>query len=78
MELPGKILEQIAFNTRPKIEEHILIDMDKSIHDENLTQPLQTNIKQFKTAVTFLTGYNGTFKVTNSNIRFYFMKSNTD
>ena len=25
MELPSKILEQIAFNTRPKIEEHMLI-----------------------------------------------------
>ena len=28
--LPSKILEQIAFNTRPKIEEHMLIVMDKS------------------------------------------------
>ena len=23
MELPSKILEQIAYNTRPKIEEHV-------------------------------------------------------
>ena len=30
MELPSKILEQIAFNIRPKIEEHLLIVMDKS------------------------------------------------
>ena len=33
MELPSKLLEQIAFNTRPKIEEHTLIDMDKSTHE---------------------------------------------
>ena len=34
MELPGKLLEQISFNTRPKIEEHMLIVMDKSTHEE--------------------------------------------
>ena len=28
MELPSNILEQIAFNTRPKLEEHMLIVMD--------------------------------------------------
>ena len=39
------------------------------------SQPLQTNFKQFKIAVTFLTGYNGLFYVTNSNNKFYFMKS---
>ena len=78
MELTSKILEQIAFNTRPKIEEHMLIVLDKSIHDENLTQPLQTINKRFKLAVTFLTGYNGLFNATNSSNRFYFMKSITD
>ena len=78
MELPTKLLEQIAFNTRPKIEEHMLIVMDKSTHEEHLSQPLQTNIKQFKIAVTFLTGYNGIFNLTNSNNMFYFMKSITD
>ena len=60
MELPCKLLEQIAFNTRPKIEELILNIMDKSTHEEYLFQPLQTNNKQFKIAVTFLSGYNGT------------------
>ena len=75
MELPSKLLEQIAFNTRPKIDEHILIIMDKYTHEEHLSQPLQTNNKQFKKAVTFLTGYNGTFNVTNSNNKFYFKKS---
>ena len=53
MEKPSKFLEQIAFITRPKIDEHMLVVMDKSIHEEHLSQPLQTNIKQFKIAVTF-------------------------
>ena len=78
MELSSKLLEQIAFNTRPKIEEHMLIVMDKSVHEEHLSQPLQTNNKQFKIAVTFLTGYNGIFNVTNANNKFYFTKSITD
>ena len=78
MELPSKLLEQIAYNTRPKIEEHMLIVMDKSTHEEHLSQPLQTNNKQFKIAVTFLTGYNGIFNVTNLNNKFYFMKSIAD
>ena len=56
MELPSKLLEQKAFNTRPKIEEHMLVVMNKSIHDEHLSQPLQTNNKQFKIAVTFIFG----------------------
>ena len=77
MELPSKLLEQIAFNTRPKVEEYMLIVMDKSTHKEHLSQPLQTNNKQFKIAVTFLTGYNGIFNVTNKN-KFYYLKSITD
>ena len=48
MELPSKLSEQIAFNTRPKIEEHIFYVMDKSTHEEPLAQPLQTNNKQYK------------------------------
>ena len=78
MELPSKLLEEIAFNTRAKIEEHMLIIMDKSTHEEHLFQPLQTNNKQFKIAITFLTGYNGIFNVTNSNNKFYFKKTITD
>ena len=78
MELPSKLLEQIAYNTRPKIEEHMLIVMDKSTHEEHLSQPLQTNNKQFKIAVTFLTGYNGIFNVTNANNKVYFTKSISD
>ena len=76
--LPSKLLEQIAFDTRPKIEEHMLIIMHKSIHEEHLSQPLQTNNKQFKVAVTFLTAYNGIFNVTDLNNKFYFTKSITD
>ena len=78
MEIPSKLLEQIAFNTRGKIEEHILIVMDKSIHEEHLSEPLQTNNKKFKIAVTFLSGYNGIFNVTSDNNKFYFTKSITD
>ena len=76
--LPSKLLEQIAFNTRPKIEEHMLIIMDNSTHEEHLSQPLQTNNKQFKIAVTFLTENNGIFNVTNDNNKFYFTKSSSD
>ena len=77
MELPTKILEQIAFNTRSRFEEHNLIVMDKSTHEEYLSQPLQTNNKQFKIATTFLTGYNGIFNVKNSNNKDYLLKSIT-
>ena len=78
MELSSKLLERIAYNLRPKIEEHMLIVMDKSTHEEHLFQPLQTNNKKFKIAVTFLTGHNGIFNVTGSNNKFYFMKSTTN
>ena len=77
MELPSKLLEQIALNTRPKIEEHMLIVVDKSTLEEHLFQPLQTNNKQFKIAVTFLTGYNGIFNITDKYNKFYFIKSIT-
>ena len=50
MELPSKLLENIAINTRLKIEEHVLIVTDKSTHEEHLSQPLQTSNKQFKIA----------------------------
>ena len=78
MELPSKLLEQIAYNTRLKIEEHMLIVMDKSSHKEHLSQPLQKNNKQFKIAVTFLSAYNGIFNVTNRNNKFYFKKNLID
>ena len=77
MELPSKLLEQIAHNTRPKIKEHMLIVVDKSIHEEHLFQPLQTNKKQFKIAVTCLTAYYGIFKVTNGSDKSFFLQSLT-
>ena len=50
--------------------------MNKSTHEENLAQPLQTNNKQFKVAVTFLTAYNGIFSVTGKNNKFFFNEIN--
>ena len=76
--LSSKLLEQIAFNTRPKIEEHMLIIMKKSTHEEHLFQPLQTNNKRFQIAITFLSAYNGICNLTNENNKFYFTKSITD
>ena len=58
MEVPSEILEQKAYNTRPKIEEHMLVLMDKSTNEEHLSQPLQSNNRQFKIATAFLTGKN--------------------
>ena len=47
MELPSKILEQIDFDTRPKIEEPMLNVIDKSTHEEHLSQPVQTKKKRY-------------------------------
>ena len=49
--------------------------MDKSTHEENLYQPLQTNNEQFKIIATILIGYNAIFNVLNSNNKFYFKKA---
>ena len=78
MELPSKLLEKIVYNTRSRIEEHILTVMDKSTHVEHLSQPLQTNNKQYKLAVTLLTAYNGIFNITEKNNKFYFKKAIKD
>ena len=78
MELPSKILEQIAFNTRPKIEELMFFFMDKSTHGGRLSQALETNNKQAKTGVTFLTGFNGILNKTNKSNEFCFAKPITD
>ena len=53
----------------------MLVVMDKTIHEEHLSQPLQTNNKQFKIAVIFVTGFNGIFNVTSKSDKFYFAKS---
>ena len=78
MEIPSKLSEQIAFNTRSKIEEHMLIDMDESTPEEHFSQPLQINNKQFEIEVTFLTGYSGIYNVTAKTNKFYFIKSVTN
>ena len=56
----------------------MLIVMDKSTHEEHLSHSLQTNNKQCKIAVTFLTAYNGIFNITNKNNKFYFKKAFID
>ena len=62
---------------RPKTEKLMLIFMDKSAHEEHLSQPLQTNNKRFKIAITFLTGYNVSFKVTDKYNKLLFRYSIT-
>ena len=71
MVLPSKILGQKTFNTRPKIEKDMLVVMNNSNHETNLSQPLQTKIIQFKIAVIFLTGDIGIFSIKSKNVKFY-------
>ena len=78
MELLSKHLEQIVFKRRHKIEEHMLIVMNESIHEEHLSQPLQTKNIYFKLAIASLTGYDCIFNVTNTIIKFYFKKTVTN
>ena len=78
MERPSKLLEKIAFKTKTKTEEQMLIVMIKSTHEEPLFQPLQTNCRQFERTVIFLTGYNGFFHVTSKNKNFYLTTSFSD
>ena len=40
MEKTSKTLEQKALNTKPKVEEHMLVVMHKSVHEEHLSQQL--------------------------------------
>ena len=47
-------------------------------HKEHIYQPLQTNNKQFEIVLTFSTGYNGIFNVTDKNNKFNFAKSVTN
>ena len=52
--------------------------MDKSTHEENLSPTQQTNSKQIKFAVTFLTSYKVAYNVTNKYKKFGFAKLITD
>ena len=56
----------------------MLIAMDKSTQEEYLAQHLRTDNKHFKIIVTFLTGYNAFFNVTNKNNEFYLAVSIND
>ena len=58
--------------------EHMLIVMDQSTHKEHFSQQLQTKIKQLKTAVTFLNGFNGIFNVIDKNNKFCLAKLVSD
>ena len=80
MELPSKMLEQIAYNTRPKTEEHmsIVIFMEKSTHEEHLFQPLHFDDRQFEMTEKSLTDYIGIFNVSSKNTKFYFTISIND
>ena len=48
------------------------------MYSRTASKPLQTNNKQNKIVVTFRTGYNGNFNITNSNKKFYFKRTITD
>ena len=48
MELPSKNLKQIALNTRPKTEEHMLIVMNNSTREEISSQKIQTKKNNLK------------------------------
>ena len=45
------------------------------MHEENLSQPLQIDNKQFKIPATFLMGYNGLFLNATEKSKFYFTKT---
>ena len=47
--------------------------MSKPSHEESLSQPIQTNYKEFKIVVSFLTSYNGFFNVTNKDKKVIFI-----
>ena len=48
MELPSKLLEQLAVNKRPKIEKHMLFIKNKSTLEQHLSQILQTSKTNLK------------------------------
>ena len=55
-----------------------MIVREKPTHEEHLANLLQSDNKQFKIAVTFLTEYNGFFIFVTKNNKVYFAKSVTD
>ena len=73
-ELRSKFTQQLAINTRPKIEEHTLFVMDKPPDEAKLSQPLPSYNKQFEIAIRLPTGYNGIFNVTSKKNLFHNIK----
>ena len=71
MELPSEFLEQMVFNRELKIEEHVLVVMDKLTHEEILSQSIQSNNQIIEVAVTFLTGCNDFFNLRTKINEFY-------
>ena len=70
MEISSKLIDQIALKTRPEIEEIMLIITYIPFHEAHQSQPLQSNKKEFKIDVTFLSGFKSIFKVTNKKNKF--------
>ena len=62
------LLNNFILYTRPKVEQHMLVVMNESVHEEHLSQSLQTSIKQFKIVVNLLIGYNGISNVQTKTI----------
>ena len=50
------MLEQIVFRTKTKVEQQLLIVMDKSINEEQLSQTLQTKNEHFVNSYSFSDG----------------------
>ena len=78
MELLSNFSEKKSFKTRPKIEEHMLIVMNKPTQEEHLFQSVQINIKQFELVELFLCVCTGVFKTTNKKYKFSFTYSIQD
>ena len=78
MELLTKLSEQIVFKAKRVIKELRLIVLVESTDEEILYQPLQTNNHWFEFPVSFLTGYNGVFNITNKMIEVSFTTSYID
>ena len=53
MEVLSKLLEQKVSNTIPETEDYTLVVIDKHTHEENLSQILQTNDKEFEKSCQF-------------------------
>ena len=78
MQLPIRNSEQLPFNIRSEIEKHMLSVMDKSTHEESLSQPIKIIIRRFKIAFVFLTSYSCSFNVTIGNVKVCFLTSIND